>query len=105
LFPCFNPRHRHGAEIFAFTVKKLERLGVSGVVIEDKPFGGHGTHLALSQWDISMEGNQKTHGNPWDFAIQLLLISRDFGKIVEVPPKESDFGASIWNCSPWTKRF
>ena len=26
-------------QIFAFTVKKLERLGVSGVVIEDKPLG------------------------------------------------------------------
>ena len=85
-YPCFNPRH---AEIFAFTVKKLERLGVSGVVIEDKPPGGHGTHLALSQrWDISMEGNQKTHGIYGILPSNYCWLHKILGqKIVEVPRK------------------
>ena len=52
-------------EIFAFTVKKLERLGVSGVVIEDKSPGGgfqatNWWHLGSQRWE--MWGFPARHG-------------------------------------------
>ena len=55
-------------EIFAFTVKKLERLGVSGVVIEDKSPGGG--FQAANWWHLGSQpkmGDVGVSSSSWGF--------------------------------------